>query len=212
MSHRHERILDQISFGLVLGAAVITASVWSRLPDPFPIHFDLHGRADGFAPKAVGAPLLLATTIFVWALLRFGGRMLTGEWRARFEASPTAAARTLTVAFFAILQILLLNAALGPQIALGRAFGIAFGVYWMIVAQIFPRLRRNPYVGIRTASTLGSDENWARTHRLGGIVCTVGGLVAVIAAILGAPAVSILAIVTSAAVPILYSLVIAART
>lgn len=44
----------------------------------------------------------------------------------------------------------------------------AYGIMFMLIANVLPRLRPNWWIGIRTPWTLSSEQNWIRTHRLGG--------------------------------------------
>ncbi len=69
-------------------------------------------------------------------------------------------------------------------------------------------LRRNRWVGIRTAWAMSSPEAWARSQRAGGYAMVVGGaLVALSSACDGAAALAIrlFAIVGTAAVPVVWS-------
>ena len=79
---------------------------------------------------------------------------------------------------------------------------------------MIPRIKRNPVMGVRTPWTLTSDENWARTQRVGGYSMVLGGVVAAVFGVLGGTAggvVALVAIFVSALVPAAYSLVLARR-
>jgi len=203
--------LDAISLALLALASAVTAAVYPRLPALVPTHFDLHGRADAWMSKPIGATLLLGVAFLVWALVRFGAALVPHGMRERLRASPLSIVGLLTVGLFVVLQLLILWASLNGSPSLGTPLGVALGVYWIVLAQVLPRVRRNPFIGIRTAWTLTSDENWARTHRLASVTFTLGGLVAVIAALAAAPAVAILAVLVSALVPVVWSFVVAHR-
>ncbi|HEY2509262.1 MAG TPA: SdpI family protein [Polyangiaceae bacterium] len=76
---------------------------------------------------------------------------------------------------------------------------------------VLPRLRRNPLVGIRTAWTLTSDENWSRVHRLGSYVYAATGLACLACGLVGATAVGLVVLTTGALAPGVYSYVLASR-
>lgn len=207
--------LDALSLALIAGAAAITAAVYGDLPARVPTHFDLHGRVDGWSSRAIGAWLLPVTALGTWALVRFGAAILPRGFRERMAASPVRAIALLTSALFVVLQLIVLWAAFHEGGTVGGALSGALGAWWVVLAQVLPRVRRNPFIGVRTAWTLTSDENWARTHRFASVTFTVGGVVAVLAAI-GAPrswgpSVAIVAIVASALLPLAWSFVIAHR-
>lgn len=117
----------------------------------------------------------------------------------------------LLAAFFLAMQSIILWAALNPAATVGAALALALGLFWVVLGLVLPRVRRNPFVGVRTAWTLASDENWARTHRFSSDAFCLGGLVAIAAALAHAPAVAITAVLVSAMAPLVYSFVVAHR-
>ncbi|MGZ3417587.1 MAG: SdpI family protein [Polyangiales bacterium] len=202
---------DLVSLALLGGTFAVTAAIYEKLPARIPTHFGIHGQADGWSSRAFGAWFLPVIALLVWALVRFGGKIAGPLFRERLEASPVKLVALLTVAFMSALHFVMLWSALHESRGIGGALGIALGLFWIVLAQVMPRVRRNPFVGVRTAWTLSSDENWARTHRFAGWTFTVGGLVALFAALAGVPAVALCAIVVSGLVPALYSWMLARR-
>ena len=85
------------------------------------------------------------------------------------------------------------------------------GTFWLALSLVVPRLRRNPFVGIRTPWTLASDENWARTHHFAGYTFAAGGVLATGAALGGVLPLAIGAILASALVPAVYSFLLDRR-
>jgi uncharacterized membrane protein len=203
--------LDLLAFGLIGASAIGTAYVYDRLPDPMPTHFDLHGVPNGWMPRPVGAFLLPLVAVLAWALIRFGSRTLPREWRERQDASPVPAVGLLVAGMLAALQGLMVQAALSPAPRLGANVGVVLGVFFVLLGQLMPRVRRNPFIGIRTTWTLTSDENWARTHRFAGYTMTVGGLFTVVAALAGAMKLGVLFILAGALLPAVYSWRLARR-
>ncbi len=109
------------------------------------------------------------------------------------------------------IHVLVLRASLSSAPRLGSAVWVLFGALFVALGLLLPRTRRNPFFGIRTAFALASDENWARTQRVGGYSMTLGGFVALVSGLLGAPAVAIAAVLVSAVAPARWSWVIARR-
>lgn len=54
------------------------------------------------------------------------------------------------------------------KIASMRLAPTAYGIMFMLIANVLPRIQPNWLVGFRTPWTLSSTECWNRTHRLGG--------------------------------------------
>jgi uncharacterized membrane protein len=201
--------VDAISLGLLAGTAAVTAALHRELPARIPTHFNLHGQADAWSSRAFGAWLLPGIALGTWLLVRFGGRIAGPTFRERLASSPVKLVALLTTGFLVALHFVMLWSGLHASTPIGAALGLAMGVFWVVLAQVMPRIRRNPFVGVRTAWTLSSDENWARTHRFAGWTFTIGGLVAIVASLASVPAVAIVAVVASALVPAIYSWVLA---
>ncbi|MFO0761417.1 MAG: SdpI family protein [Byssovorax sp.] len=202
---------DKLSLGALAISAAYTAAVYPSLPEKVPIHFDIHGVADGFAPRAAGAVLLPAIALFTWAIVRLGHRIMPPGTRDRMKASPMSAVGAVVVVPFALLHMLILRLAKSGGHELGASFSVLLAGMWIALGLLMPKLRRNPVAGIRTAWTLASDENWARTHRAGGIACTIAGFIALPFALGGSVAAPIVAILASALFALGYSFVAAHR-
>lgn len=72
----------------------------------------------------------------------------------------------------------------------------AYGIMFMLIANVLPRLRPNWWVGIRTPWTLSSEASWNRTHRLAGqLGIPIGTVIIILAWVLPTHRAMILAIV-----------------
>jgi uncharacterized membrane protein len=201
---------DQVAIGSIVGSGALTAAIYRRLPAWIPTHFNLHGVADGWMPRAAGAWLLPGIALVTWVVLRFGARLLRpGEKRDGASGAPALMVSALVVALLCALHCVVLYAAVARQRSVGNGFGLILGTFWIVLGLMLPRVRQNRWVGVRTPWTLGSAENWARTHRVAGYTCVFAGLLAMIAVLSGHSAAAISCIVASAIIPAIYSFIIA---
>jgi uncharacterized membrane protein len=204
---------DYLAIGLLAVVGLATALVYPRLPLEMPIHWNIRGEADGFASRAVGAWLMFPIAAAVWALVRFLPLALPKAQKEKLEGSPVASFALVMTVFFSTMQCLILYAAQNPGFRTGAGVAVLLGAMWIALGQIMPRTRRNPIMGIRTAWTLASDENWLRTHRVAGYTWFFGGVITLLAAALGEHAlyVAIPTVLVSAFVPVVYSFILARR-
>jgi uncharacterized membrane protein len=203
---------DLVALALLAGSAAVAAGVYARLPEAMPIHFDVRGQADSFVSKSIGAWLLPLLGLGAWALVRFTPVLAPKTADSRGAAAPFGAVAFVLAASFSALQVVVLRAALSPSMRLGGAAAIVLGVTWLSFAQLFPKLRRNRFVGVRTPWTLTSDENWLRTHRVAAYAAAFGGAVAVVAGLIGGQAgfgIAVAAVLSSAIAPAIYSFALA---
>jgi uncharacterized membrane protein len=208
------RRMDMVSIGVIGLTSALTAAVYERLPERMATHFDLAGNANGWMPRAMGAWFAPVFALGLWAFVRFVPSILPKSDRKRLGEASAPLVAALTVLFMAAIHVLILYVAIVPGASLARAIWVVIGTFYVALGLVIPRIRRNPVMGVRTPWTLTSDENWARTQRVGGYSMVLGGVVAVVFGVLGGTvggAVALAAIFVSAAVPAGYSLLLARR-
>lgn len=203
--------VDRVSLAVCAGGAVLSGILWDRLPERIPVHFDLWGMPDGFAPRAIGAFALPVVGLFLVALLRVAPRRFEPSWRERADRSPMAEVGLLTSLLLTGLHSACLWSALHPGASAARPLGLCLALFWLATSLLLPRVRRNPLVGIRTSWSMASDENWARTHRFAGLLGTAGGVVALVGALVGYFPVVVFAVLGSALPSVVYSYLLSRR-
>jgi uncharacterized membrane protein len=67
----------------------------------------------------------------------------------------------------------------------GNAMMPALGVLFLFIGYILRKTKRNYFIGIRTPWTLSSDRVWDETHRIGAILFTISGVLAILGSFFG---------------------------
>jgi uncharacterized membrane protein len=168
--------------GLVAASFGLSAALYTRLPDAVPTHFDLAGHADGFIAKPLGPFALPVIGLIAYAIV---AAVVRRQRSATALEVLSAAIAALVLAVHAVA----LRAALDDTTDVARWILIAASLFIVVFGNYLGKLRRNRWIGIRTPWTLADDEVWLRTHRFGGWTFVAGGVVALLAALAGAPAV-----------------------
>lgn len=202
---KHKKMLVFTSVMLLLPMAV-GVFLWGQLPDKMPTHWGFNGQIDGWSGKAFavfGTPLFLLVFHWITAALVF----LDGRNREQSEQ-----AINLVFFIFPVLSWIssgmIYAASMEVEINMTTWMEVLFGLLFLIVGNYFPKMKRNYTMGIRVPWTVSNEENWVKTHRFGGKVWVVGGLVMLMSAFLPANisvSVMVAAIVVIAVVPIGYS-------
>lgn len=196
---------DIASAALVVGTLAVTAALYGALPSEVPTHFDVHGEPGGLLPRALGAFVLPFCAVGAWMLLRVAAFAVPGSWSESLAQSPTALIALVFVALICALQCATLYAVLDETAAPGLVVGVLRGGLWIVLGVLFPRIRKNPWVGVCTPWALASDHSWARTQRFAGQSLCVGGVLAVGFTLLQQPALAGTAMLVSAVAPGIYS-------
>jgi uncharacterized membrane protein len=120
-------------------------------------------RVDSFA-IAFGVPMVLFVLWGLWALLPVIDPIAKGFHGFRYIYDFIW---ILIVATLAYSYALKLGSALGLGVDVIHAVVPVVAMLFFSVGALLPYIRRNWFFGIRTPWTLSSDEDWAKTHRLG---------------------------------------------
>jgi uncharacterized membrane protein len=161
---------------IVLAAFALSFAVYSRLADPMPVHWGWDGRANGWASKPVGA-FLMPCVMIVFAVL-FRVLPDADPRKSNYDKFWTTydfiAISVMTFGF--AVHCVALGTAIGLPIPVSRVVPGLIGAFYVALGNVFPRLRSNWWIGIRTPWSLSSDENWSRTQRVGGYLFVAAGV------------------------------------
>jgi uncharacterized membrane protein len=187
--------------------AVVTA-VWlySQMPARVPVQWDRLSHVSRTVPRLWGAAspalMILVLGVLTHLLPLILPRLFNSALIAQVYDIVMLASQGGMLA--AGLSVLLVDA--GYPLPLPTITMLAVGVLLMVLGNYLGKLRKNFFIGIRTPWTLTSDVVWERTHRLGGWLFMLAGLVMVIGALIVAPAWLVPAVIVAAAlIPCVYS-------
>ena len=166
-------------FGLVIAVVAVALSVWAypRLPPSVVTHWSLNGTPDGYSSRlwalAIIPVMLVIMTVIFNVLPKIDPRH---ENYVKFLSSYWLIANAVIV-FLLVAHGLIIAAGLGFSIKIDRLMPLGIGLLFVFLGNFLTRVEPNWFVGIRTPWTLSSDTVWRRTHRTGGWVFVIGGLV-----------------------------------
>ena len=172
--------LSWLEATLLLAPFVLLATYWRELPARVPVHWNLSGKVNLWAPKAPGLFLLPLLAVGLVALLHFLPRLDPKLQKTHGLQGRMGAALAVT----RLGMLLLLNIIFSIQIAVSlgwkanvvRIVVVATLVFCAIIGNYLGTLRPNYFAGIRTPWTLEDPQTWRATHRLGGRLMFFGSL------------------------------------
>lgn len=206
------RTADLLSLALVSVPIVLAIWFWPTLPDPMPSHWNSAGEVDGYMSKFWGVALLPLIAIGSWGLMKAIPYMSPKGFRTEKFTDVVQLFQVTIVAFMSLIAVLVLLAAAGFDIRMNQLVFAASGVLLAVIGNYLTKVRKNFFIGIRTPWTLASDEVWNRTHRLGGKLFVLAGVVMVIGSLFSvSPAWVIGFVIVCGLYPMLYSYLIYRR-
>ena len=198
----------------ILASLGFSLAVYSRLPDPMPLHWGIDGRPDRFGSKLQGAffapAIMIALLAFMqWIPSRDPRAANIAKFRDTYDVIVGA-----MMAFLTVVHVVALGTSLGWDLNMSTTVLASVGILFVQLGNLLPRARSNFVLGIRTPWTLSSDAVWTRVHRVGGYAMVAAGLITVVAAFLQPTlsfAIALPSLLIAALVPLVYSYVLYMR-
>lgn len=174
-----DKILKRIVWLFVIAPAVYLAIIWNSVPATVPLHANLNGEVDRYGSKTeliTVIAILTAVNVLVYLLLpqvykidpkRYAAENKNRLYRIAFAVSVFIAAVTCLLIFSSVHQDIEFATRFIPAGA---------GLMIAVVGNYIYNIKPNYFAGIRLPWTLNNDENWRRTHLLGGKLMFGGGL------------------------------------
>ena len=179
MSKFYADLLSYVFIGATIALAVV---LYPDLPERVPTHWNAAGDVDGYATRFWGVAILPAAAIFVLLLMKIIPAISPKGFRTERFSDVVNIFQVTLVGFFSAVAILVLLEARGLDVHINQMIYIGVGLLFFILGRNLGKVRKNFFLGIRTPWTLASDEVWDRTHRLGGWLFMLSGLVMIAAA------------------------------
>ena len=174
-----DKFMKKIVWLFIIAPAIYLAMVWNTLPETIAMHFNLKGDIDRYGGKnelATMILILIAVNTVVYLLLpqvyRIDPKRYAAENKDRLFRIAFA-----VVVFTSAVLCLIIYSSIHGNIKFSMRFILAgVGLMLAVVGNYIYNIKPNYFAGIRLPWTLNNDENWKKTHLLGGKLLFGGGL------------------------------------
>ncbi len=214
------KLIKYIVWPIILLPAAYLAIAWNNLPEKVPMHYNLKGEVDRYGNKMEllwVMVLMIGVNIGVYLLLVNIHRIDPKKKYSESNRPGMKRLAFLVSVFVSVLACFIVYSSLNDGMKFDSRFvAVGVGLLFTAIGNYMYTIKPNYFAGIRTPWTLESEENWRLTHKLGGRLWFVGGLVLAITALLvpGDVAFIVMLVIVSilAIIPIIYSWRIYAKT
>jgi len=174
-----DKFMKKIIWLFIIAPVIYVAIVWNSLPETVPMHFNFNGDIDRYGSKNELLIMILVLTVInvmVYLLLpqvyRIDPKRFAVENKSRLYRIAFAVA-----VFIAAVLCLIIYSSIHGNIKFSIRFILAgVGLLLAIVGNYMYNIKPNYFAGFRLPWTLNDDENWKKTHLLGGKLLFGGGL------------------------------------
>ncbi len=175
MNKTRKRILWLISVLSFLGLFLC----YPYLPDKIPTHWNVNWEIDGWAEKKY---------IFLIGLLPVAMILLLDvlpkiDPKAENYRKHGKAYYTLQFALVILMIVLswsTVAAALWEEFNVRKILSALMGIVFLVIGNYMPTLKSNFFMGIKNPWTLSNDVVWRKTHKAGGYVFAVSGILMIL--------------------------------
>nr|WP_312578093.1 SdpI family protein [Sedimentibacter sp.] len=176
---------ENIKLWILFAVTIIIGLVSYRyLPEQIPMHFDIAGNVDRYGGRI--QIFLSPLIIFFMIIVAEVARNVDPK-----KNSYNKFNKQYYLIFF-IVSLLMLGIQLYTLafsfnmnvVSISLLMPFAVGLLFTIIGNSMPKFKQNFYAGIRTSWTLSDEEVWVKTHRFGGKIWFVGGILMMISSIL----------------------------
>lgn len=164
---------------IVLLPFLYLAYIWNQLPEKVPVHWNEKGDIDRYGDKAelILIPLLLPLLVYIIFLVV---PKIDPKNNFNKMGNKLQSLKVLMTTIMSILALFILYSTKNQSFDNSNYLFIFIGILYIILGNYFKTIKPNYFIGIRTPWTLESESVWKKTHKLGGKLWFIGGIIVVL--------------------------------
>jgi len=196
---------------IVLLPFLYLAYIWNQLPEKVPMHWNIKGEIDRYGDKIelIIIPILLPLLVYVIFLVV---PKIDPKNNLNKMGNKLHTIKVLLTTFMSILALFIIYSAKNQSFTNPNYIVLLIGILYIILGNYFKTIKANYFIGIRTPWTLENETVWKETHKLGGKMWFIGGIIVVLTSLIldKKPNFIIFLIITGiiTIIPIVYSYII----
>ncbi len=200
--------MEWILWLITLAPSFLLYWFWEKIPQTIATHYDLYGKADDWNDKNILLWLIPALSILLYLILLLVP-VLDPKNRIESMGGKYFGLRVVVLSLISALSVIFLLSAIYPDFDFRAGLFPILAIFLMFLGNYLQAVKPNYFIGIRTPWTLNNEQNWQKTHRLGGRVYMLGGFILLLASLflgsLGFYTVFLICLLFIIFVPVIYS-------
>ncbi|MCX6777084.1 MAG: SdpI family protein [Candidatus Micrarchaeota archaeon] len=159
---------------------IIGAYFYPAMPDDIASHWNAVGEVDGYLPKSWSLflmPLVLIASLLIIALIPSLDPLKANieKFRGHYDNFSI-----ILVLFLFYIYLLTVFWNIGMKFNMMQLMAPAFTVLFYYTGVMVENSKKNWFIGIRTPWTMSSERVWNKTHKVGGKLFKVVGVIALL--------------------------------
>jgi uncharacterized membrane protein len=165
---------------IILLSFTIGIYLYPQMPEMMASHWNAQGVVDGYMTKCSSLFFVPLISVFLFLLFVLIPKIDPLKENIKKFRKYYDGFVLLIILFFFYIYLLTIYWNLGYKFNMVVFLMPAFSVLFYYCGVLIENAQRNWFIGIRTPWTLSSDSVWDKTHKLGGKLFKVNGLLALL--------------------------------
>lgn len=162
---------------IVAVSLILSVIFFLNFPERVPTHWNFAGEVDNYSSRATAAFGIPALLVLMHFMFLFLPAIDPKQERYVQFARVYHIFRAVIMAMLLLIYIAVGLSGLGYQVPIIVITPVLVGILFIILGNYFGKLKMNWFVGIKNPWTLSSETVWNKTHRMGGKIFMLAGLV-----------------------------------
>ncbi|MDD4412145.1 MAG: SdpI family protein [Patescibacteria group bacterium] len=167
---------ETIPFLVIAFMFVASIIFYNSFPETVPVHWNLAGQADGWSGRTFGAFFIPCLTVGLYALFLFIPNIDPNKENFKIFAKQYHYFKSGLLVFMAAMYLITGLNGMDIRVPIDFYMPFLIGVGIMLMGLTLSKVKQNYTFGIRLPWTLANANNWDRTHKFGGKMFFLGGL------------------------------------
>lgn len=169
--------------GIVLLPFLYLAYVWNQLPAEVPLHYNIKGEVDRYGDKSELILIPILTSVLIYVIF-LAVPYIDPKKQIQKMGKKYDTLKLIATTFMSVLALFIIYMAKNQSVANPNYIFLLMGVLFIIFGNYFKTIKANYFIGIRTPWTLESEIVWKETHKMGGKIWFIGGLLIILSCLI----------------------------
>ena len=161
---------------IILVHFLISIYFYPRMPEQMAAHWNIRGEVDSYLPKFLVLSLTPFLSLGIFLLFLAVPKVDPLKYNIEKFRKHYDGLIVSVLVFLLYLDSLVISWNMGFRFSMFQALAPAIGVLFYYFGIVTENAKRNWFVGIRTPWTLSDEKVWDKTHRLGGKLFKIVGV------------------------------------
>lgn len=146
---------------------ILIGYFWNQIPETIAMHWNAAGEVDRWGEKGWNVfllPVMNVVTYMVMVVVPY----IDPKRKTDNQQKALRVFRFIFPLFLSAVSLVMLYNWIGYDLQITNIILPGISILFLVLGNYLQTLKPNYFIGIRTPWTLESEENWRKTHRVGG--------------------------------------------